>query len=198
MESFALNLSLFQTIHGLSGIAPLLDALGTFLALYLPYLLGAAIIVFIFRQKTAREKLGAFLTFALATLISRGILAEAIGFLLPTARPFSALGFTPLIGGSGAAFPSGHAAFFFALGFALFLFDKRWAVWFLMLSFVVGLARIFVGVHYPLDILGGIAVAFVSYLIVKALIKPGRPEAVAVSESPVNSASEAPSPRQVV
>jgi undecaprenyl-diphosphatase len=195
--TFPLDIAVFNAIHGLAGLTPLLDALGIFLALYLPYLLGLAALAFVFKQKTAKEKWGVFLALAFAVLVSRGILTEAVHFLYPIARPFAALGFTPLIGESGASFPSGHAAFFFALSFMLFAFDRKWGAWFLTLAFINGLARIFVGVHYPMDILGGIVVGFISYLIVQYLLKPGRFRAAAVPQAVQDASGENAAPGQV-
>ncbi len=195
LDTFPLDVAVFKAIHGLSGVAPLLDALGVFLALYLPYLLGLALLVFIFKQKTAKRKFGVFLILALAALISRGIITEAVRFLYPIARPFVTLGFTPLIGESGASFPSGHVTFFFAIAFTLFFaLDRKWGTWFLVLSTLVGVARIFVGVHYPMDILGGIVIGFVSYLIAVALVKPEKFSAVPAPQPPeIKSAEPAPS-----
>ncbi|MCL4404284.1 phosphatase PAP2 family protein [Patescibacteria group bacterium] len=184
LENFPLNLSLFNAVHGLAGVTPLLDAAGIFCALYLPYVLVLALVFFVFKQGTTKERMGVFLTLVLAAIISRGIFVEFVHFAWPVARPFAALGFTPLIGESGASFPSGHASLFFALSFMLLAFDRKWAYWFIGLSLLNGLARIFVGVHYPLDILGGIAVGFVSYLIVKKLVRPDRFRAASVPATP--------------
>ena len=196
LETFPLDIAVFNAIHGLAGIAPLSDALGIFLASYLPYILVLAVLVFVFQRPTAKEKMGTFLTLLLAVLVSRFILADIVQFLYPIARPFVTLGFTPLISASGASFPSGHASFFFALSFALFIFDRRWGYWFLTLSFLIGLARIFVGVHYPTDILGGIIVGLISYFIVKKLIRPERFCADSAPVAPIEPIGEATTPSE--
>jgi undecaprenyl-diphosphatase len=58
----------------------------------------------------------------------------------------------------GAGFPSGHTATAFAVAvvFAAWL-PTRWRAVPLVLAAVVGLARMYVGAHYPLDVLGGAA-----------------------------------------
>jgi undecaprenyl-diphosphatase len=72
---------------------------------------------------------------------------------------------------ASGSFPSGHIAFLFALAIAVYFFNKKWGLVFFILSLLVGLARIFVGIHYPLDILGGIVIGIVSAIVVRALIR---------------------------
>jgi len=53
------------------------------------------------------------------------------------------------------SFPSGHTQTVFAAGVYLSLLQRRWTPFFLSLAIVVGLSRIYMGVHFPLDVLGG-------------------------------------------
>lgn len=50
------------------------------------------------------------------------------------------------------SFPSGHAALTMALATSVYFFRKRLGTLLFLFAFVVGLARIYVGVHYPLDV----------------------------------------------
>lgn len=65
---------------------------------------------------------------------------------------------------NGFGFPSGHAAVSAAAGLTLALYAprqyRRWIIWGFVL---VGCSRIFLGVHLPLDIIGGWAVGLFSY-----------------------------------
>lgn len=72
---------------------------------------------------------------------------------------------------SDKSFPSDHTAVAFALGFSLFLINKKWGIIFLILAFLIGFARIFCGLHYPLDVLGGILIALFAVLIIKWVFK---------------------------
>ena len=70
---------------------------------------------------------------------------------------------TQLIGHvADASFPSDHATTFFVFGFSL-LFSKykKAGIGFLLLGGLVGFARIFGGIHFPLDVLGSLMVGFV-------------------------------------
>ena len=64
------------------------------------------------------------------------------------------------------SFPSGHAAVTMALATAVYFYRKRLGELLFALAFVVGLARIYVGVHYPLDVGVGF---LIGYLVPKLL-----------------------------
>jgi len=53
------------------------------------------------------------------------------------------------------SFPSKHASFVFALAAASFFIGRRFGLWMLLLALLTGVSRVYVGVHYPGDILGG-------------------------------------------
>jgi undecaprenyl-diphosphatase len=60
--------------------------------------------------------------------------------------------------GSGYSFPSSHATNISA-AFTLFIyFYRKYTVIWIAIILLVGLSRIYVGVHYPMDVLGGFAV----------------------------------------
>ena len=160
MSSF--NLSVFNFIYGFSHRSVILDVVGIFFAQDLPYFLALAFLVLVFMQKGPRRKLYLLCEGVLAVILARGIVANVIYFFYYHPRPFDVLGFTALINESGSSFPSGHMAWFFALGMAVWYADRKWGTWFFILSFLMGIARIYVGVHWPLDILGGMAIGILS------------------------------------
>lgn len=59
---------------------------------------------------------------------------------------------------SDFSFPSGHTASSFAAAIVLFeRLPKKYSFWFLILAVAISLSRLYLGVHYPSDVLGGAA-----------------------------------------
>jgi undecaprenyl-diphosphatase len=162
----------FYFINGFSRKWLPLDWLGIFFAKYLGYFLILYFLVLLFRRTKLIEKIYFFSFVSLSLILARGIIAEALKFFIARPRPFSVFDFQPLIdvGGVNASMPSGHAAFYFALAAAVFFFSKKTSQWFLIAALLIGIARIFVGVHWPTDILVGALIGLASALTVKYLI----------------------------
>lgn len=74
-------------------------------------------------------------------------------------RPFAALsGVNLLMKAKGFSFPSGHATMAFMSQTVLWRVFKKWRIALFMLALSVGFARVYAGVHYPLDVLAGIII----------------------------------------
>ncbi len=59
------------------------------------------------------------------------------------------------------SFPSNHASRAFACALFLSFRFKKWTVPFFVYAFLIGLAKIYVGAHYPADIIAGAVVGLV-------------------------------------
>ncbi len=180
-----LNNLFFNFIHGLSGRGFLTDALGIFIAEYFSYFVFAGVIWFAAFRRGWRMKLFFLIESALALILSRGIATEAIRFFYQSPRPFDVLNFQPLIPANGNSLPSGHAAFFFALATIVYLYDKRWGIWYFSFSALISVGRIFVGVHWPADIIAGAVVGVLSGLLIHFLLSK---EITELKKSPLSEA----------
>ncbi|KKU77189.1 MAG: Bacitracin transport permease protein BcrC [Parcubacteria group bacterium GW2011_GWA2_47_8b] len=166
--------SVFNAIHSIAGQFGILDALIVFFAKYFGYFLVLGAAIFIYKEKDWHKRFYYFALSVLTIIISRGILAEIIRFFYFRARPFAALGFEPLVNHSAtaASFPSGHAAFYFALALAMISIDKKRGWIYLAGAALIGLARVAAGVHWPSDILAGAIVGLISFLVVEWALVP--------------------------
>ncbi|NLH49039.1 MAG: lipid-A-disaccharide synthase [Myxococcales bacterium] len=71
------------------------------------------------------------------------------------------------------SYPSGHAAAAFGAAAALIYVYRRWWSWLLLVpAALVGLSRIYVGVHFPLDVLVGGAIGAVNSVVLLAWWRP--------------------------
>ena len=103
----------------------------------------------------------AILAIPIAILLIMGI---HIFYLEP--RPFVTYHFSPLADNTqDASFPSRHATIMAVIAFAYTYFKSKWSTFFLLLMILVGFSRIYVGVHYPLDIIGGFVTGVVSLAV---------------------------------
>lgn len=79
-------------------------------------------------------------------------------------RPYEAIEeLTNLIGKqSDFSFPSGHTAASFAVATVfLFMMPKKFSIPALILALLISLSRLYVGVHYPTDVLGGMLIGVI-------------------------------------
>jgi len=159
--------------HALIGHYSILDSILEAIASYTVYVLPVLLLALWFIAPKKREALFlAFFAAFLAWLIITKLIVPSIWL---RARPdLALLGVKEVIFHRPSySFPSDHATLLFGLSFGLFAFDwKKAGWWFLAFAIVVSLARVAVGVHFPLDILGGIASAAIGVWIVNLLKKP--------------------------
>ncbi len=120
-------------------------------------------------SKTRTVGIAAIAALALSTFISNVILKNAV--MRP--RPFEVLPqLLPLItSASGYSFPSGHTTAAFASAFTYYRLLPKWfGIPALLLATLIAFSRLYLGVHYPGDIIGGIATAAAgSTLVLKSL-----------------------------
>ena len=92
--------------------------------------------------------------------------------LFDRTRPYYVLDYEPLIPPVGdASFPSGHTAVSFAAATAIYAINRKWGIAAYAFAVLMGFSRLYLGVHFPLDVLGGAVVGTVAAKIVIGLMK---------------------------
>ncbi len=142
----------------LDGLFPVWREANTWLPLYLFLIL---FVVLNFPSKAFSWILSAIVTFAISDQVSSSLLKPFFARLRPCNDPELA-GIVRLLlpnCGSGYSFTSSHATNHFAFGVFVFLtmgkILGRWKWAFLFWAGSVAYAQVYVGVHYPLDVLSG-------------------------------------------
>ena len=173
-----MNESIFLTINSWAGQNIWLDRFMIFSADWLGYVLILGVIFYYLRD---RQKYREMVFFAFGSaIVSRFVLVSIIRFFYYSPRPFLVLQNVHqlLDHDMESSFPSGHAAFYFALAAGVYLYNKkvyppekylffrRVGYAYFALAGLIGFARIFVGVHWPLDIIAGAVLGIVTAWII--------------------------------
>jgi len=99
------------------------------------------------------------------------ILSEVLKNILQASRPFLVEKIVPLYKETGFSFPSDHMSLFTGIAVAMFIIDKRAGYVFSLIAILIGVSRIVIGVHYPVDIMGGVVVGLIVGLIFNEIYK---------------------------
>lgn len=109
-------------------------------------------------------------------LLLSSLTVNLIKAVFPSLRPAELLATVHVVGPllRSGSFPSGHAAAAMAAGLSIACYcsfrpARAIAV---SMAILIGVSRIFVGAHFPKDVLAGIVCALVLFLVVTALFRP--------------------------
>jgi undecaprenyl-diphosphatase len=156
----AMNLHFFRWINTGAGSQPLWDLIGIFFAEAGPYLLMLIFIIAWFRSEDNRRNI---LVEATEASFVGLFLNQMIGLLYFHPRPYMVGLCTPLIPHSPeTSFPSDHATLLFSASIYLL---KYWRFQGLSLFFIASATawgRVYTGIHFPLDMIGSLAVGILS------------------------------------
>ncbi|MEU2421045.1 phosphatase PAP2 family protein [Streptomyces sp. NPDC007851] len=153
--------------------------------------LGVFAILMVMGWWTARRRDAQAMTLALAApvaVLTAFAAAEVVKKLVAEVRPCRSMPHAYLVdtcpAPSDYAFPSGHATVAAASVAALYLLDRRLTAVAAAFAVLEGFSRVYVGAHYPHDVLGSVALALpVAFLVSLALRHWATPLVASLSRS---------------
>lgn len=168
--------NLFLWINGLAGHIGFIDDIFKGLASDYFFIVATGLVLvalwFGVREANLRQKTQKIVLAALASIGITQVFVIILNAIFTRTRPFDELTVNLLFyQPTDSSFPSNAIAIVTAAAVAVFFINRK-AGW-LLICFVAlySLARVYVGIHYPLDVLGGAAIGGFTALLMVGLFK---------------------------
>ncbi|XRO75232.1 phosphatase PAP2 family protein [Methanocaldococcus sp. 28A] len=97
------------------------------------------------------------------------VIAFSLKYLINEPRPYLVLGNVHLLCYEGyeSSFPSGHTTLAFTLATSFLYYSRKIGLLFLIWAILVAYSRVYVGVHYPFDIIAGMIIGVLCGFLIK-------------------------------
>ncbi|PFE02311.1 undecaprenyl-diphosphatase [Bacillus sp. AFS023182] len=163
MSFSQLNIDTFRAINDLGKQYSSLNSTMVFLAEYMVYFLGLIIIIYWFTQSRKNKMM---IIQAMVAFVTAEIIGKLAGKFHLNYQPFAVLPDVNKLVDHAVdnSFPSDHTILFFSICFSFWLVRKKTGSLLLTLAFCVAISRIWVGVHYPFDVITGALIGIISAL----------------------------------
>ena len=172
MSISQVNIDVFRAINDLGKEYDSLNPIAIFIADYMVYVLLIGLIVYWFTRTNQNRMMVIQSVFA---FVLAEVLGKIAGLFNSHFQPFVELPHVNKLIEHAVdnAFPSDHSILFFSVCFSIWLVRKKEGWVWLTVACLVGVSRIWVGVHFPGDVLTGtligICAALFAYWIVPKL-----------------------------
>ena len=148
-----------------------MDGIIIFGAKYLYLVIVIAALWYLFRQPQELRWRIIYLA-AIALPLTYGV-AKIASIFYYDSRPFVVDNLTPLLPHvADNGFPSEHTLFGSAVAAVIILFQRKIGLILFFIAFLVGIARVFSGLHHFIDIFGSMCIALVTTYLVYKYIFP--------------------------
>lgn len=172
LDMLNLNNHIFLFVHGAVGHSVALDHVAVFITrFFVPLMMIGTAIWFGFILPRKAPTLGVrlrYYTVAGFFLLMLAIVwpaVELLKALVAFPRPVSLTALTVHTGLD--SFPSLHTAVAFAVATFVYHYSKKGGILLFVLAILIGFSRIFVGVHYPVDVIAGAGIGIIiSWVVV--------------------------------
>ena len=167
-------MTLFKNINDLAGKIPLLDKIMVAFSIYVPLVFIIVLATFYIYGIVKKDiTLRSYIFNTIILTVLNLLISFLIGFIYFVPRPFVNnkvnLLFPHIL---DASFPSDHAIGTMSIALGINNINKFYGNILILLSCIVGFSRVFVGHHYPLDVLGAFSIAlFTNYIFTKLFNK---------------------------
>ncbi len=163
LEKF--NVGGFRWLNDLAAHWAWLDWFMIFAADKMGYLLILFVLIIFWKKDHFKR---AVLVSLGSAIVARLVFVAIFRYLVYSPRPFMILERVNILMNHQleSSFPSGHASFYFALATGAYFYNKKAGRILLVLAGLMGLARIFVSIHWPLDILAGAVLGWATALMI--------------------------------
>jgi undecaprenyl-diphosphatase len=164
-----MNENLFRLINDLGKQHPFFNPIFVFIAEYMVIFLALAVITFWF---TRLKQNRIMIICGSITFVIGEILGKLAGKIHANNQPFAELSNVNQLIEKAVdnSFPSDHTILFFSFCMTFCLFRGGIGFIWIPLAFLVGVSRIWVGVHYPADIAVGAIISIISAIMVFRIV----------------------------
>jgi len=168
-----MNMEIFKIINNLAYKNAISDKIMIFFSNDVPYIF-MAVIVFVFISgiiKNKKESRKVAVNTVVITVINL-IINLIIRSIFHINRPFVNNNVNLLVShDTASSFPSNHATGTMSIAVGLNKYNKILGVIMTILSVIVGFSRIYVGDHYPIDIIGSYIIVYITNRVYNLALK---------------------------